>query len=208
LHNGLIYELIPYSLIYTAIPVKSVKIGKFLFYSEVKMNRLILVCLVAVFLFAACQKKEEPKVQTPFPAGTMAMQNKILQLQESVRQNPKNLNAWIELGNSFMDGSRFPEAVDAYQKALEMDPKNTDVRVDMGTCYRSAGQPDKAAEEYRKAIAVNPGHPNAHRNLGIVLAFDLKNKQEAIKEFEEYLRVAPTAPDAQRISQLIRDLKK
>jgi len=172
------------------------------------MNRLVLVCLVAVFLFANCQKKEEPKIQTPFPAGTMAMQGKILQLQESVRQNPKNMNARIDLGNSLMDAGRFPEAADAYQKALEIDPKNTDVRVDMGTCYRSAGQPDRAAEEYRKAIALNPGHPNAHRNLGIVLAFDFKNKREAIKEFEEYLRVAPNAPDTQKISQLIAELKK
>ena len=172
------------------------------------MNRLVLVCLVAVFLFANCQKKEEPKVQAPFPAGTMAMQDKILQLQESLRQNPKNMNARIDLGNSLMDAGRFPEAVDAYQKALEIDPKNTDVRVDMGTCYRSARQPDKAAEEYRKAIALNPGHPNAHRNLGIVLAFDFKNKREAVREFEEYLRVAPNAPDAQKISQLIADLKK
>jgi len=172
------------------------------------MNRLVLVCLVAVFLFANCQKKEEPKVQAPFPAGTMAMQDKILQLQESVRQNPKNMNARIDLGNSLMDAGRFSEAVDAYQKALEIDPKNTDVRVDMGTCYRSAGQPDKAAEEYRKAIALNPGHPNAHRNLGIVLAFDFKNKREAIKEFEEYLRVAPKAPDTQKISRLIAELKK
>jgi cytochrome c-type biogenesis protein CcmH/NrfG len=172
------------------------------------MNRLILVCLVAVLLFANCQKKEEPKVQSPLPAGTMVMQDKILQLQELVKQDPKNLNAWIGLGNSLMDSGRFPEAVDAYQKALDMDPKNTDVRVDMGTCYRSAGQPDKAAEEYRKAIASNPAHANAHRNLGIVLAFDLKNKPEAIREFEEYLRVAPTAPDAQRISQLLIELKK
>jgi len=172
------------------------------------MNRLVLVCLVAVFLFANCQKKEEPKVQTPFPAGTMAMQDKIPQLQELVRQDPKNLNAWIGLGNSLMDSGRFTEAVDAYQKALELDPKNTDIRVDMGTCYRSAGQPDRAAEEYKKAIASNPGHPNAHRNLGIVLAFDLKNKREAIREFEEYLRVAPNAPDAQNIFQLIAELKK
>ena len=172
------------------------------------MNRLVLVFLVAVFLFANCQKKEEPKVQSPFPAGTIAVQDKIVQLQELVKQNPKNLNAWAELGNSLMDSGRFPEAVDSYQKALELDPKNSDVRVDMGTCYRSAGQPDRAAEEYRKAIASTPGHPNAHRNLGIVLAFDLKNNREAIREFEEYLRVAPNAPDAQRIFKLIAELKK
>ena len=172
------------------------------------MKRLIIVCLAAVLLLSNCQKKEEPKVITPFANNSMALQNKILQLEELIKQDPKNLNARIELGNSFMDVSRFTEAVNAYQKALEMAPNNVDVMVDMGTCYRSAGQPDKAAEEYRKAIAVNPGHPNAHRNLGIVLAFDLKNKQGAIKEFEEYLRLAPNAPDTQKISQLVEELKK
>jgi len=172
------------------------------------MKRLILVCLAALFLLSNCQKKEEPKVLTPSPDNSMALQSKILQLEKLAKQDPKNLNTWIELGNSYMDTSRFPEAVNAYQKALEIAPKNVDVRVDLGTCYRSSGQPEKAAEEYRKAISINPSHPNAHRNLGIVLAFDLKNKQGAITEFEEYLRLVPNAPDTQKISQLVEELKK
>ncbi|MEW6418947.1 MAG: tetratricopeptide repeat protein [Nitrospirota bacterium] len=171
------------------------------------MTKVLLVCL-AIFLFLAnCQKKEEPKVQTPFPAGPVQTQNEIGLLQDAVRKDPKNLSAWINLGNIMMDTSRFDEAIDAYQHALELDPENVDVRVDMGTCYRSIGRPDKAVEEFRKAVKINPRHLYAHRNLGVVLAFDIGDKKSAIKEFEEYLRLSPDTPDTQRIRQEIAKLK-
>jgi len=171
------------------------------------MERLIIVCMVSLFLLTGCQQKEEPKMRTPSPAEAERAQNQILQLQEIVRQDPKNLSAWIQLGDISMDSSRFYEAIDAYQKALALDEKNVNVRVDLGTCYRSIGKSDKAAEEYRKAIAINPNHVNAHRNFGIVLAFDLNDKKGAIKQLEEYLRLSPQAPDAAQMGQLIEKLK-
>lgn len=171
------------------------------------MKRILIVCLAFFLLLANCQKKEEPKLRTPIPAGPVHGQNEIMLLQEMVRQNPKNVSAWIKLGNIMMDTSRFHAAIDAYQKALELDQKNVDVRVDMGTCYRNIGRSDRAAEEYRKAIAINPRHLNAHRNLGVVFAFDLGDKKQAVKEFEEYLMLSPNAPDAYRIRQEIAKLK-
>jgi len=171
------------------------------------MKNFFLICLAAFLLLANCQKKEDPKVQTPFPTGPVQIQNEIGLLQDAVRKDPKNLSAWINLGNITMDTSRFDEAIDAYQHALELDPKNVDVRVDMGTCYKNNGQPDRAAEEFRKAIKINPRHLYAHRNLGVVLAFDFGDKKSAIKEFEEYLRLSPNAHDAQRIRQEIAKLK-
>jgi tetratricopeptide (TPR) repeat protein len=171
------------------------------------MKNLFFICLVFFMFLPNCQKKEEPKVQTPLPSNTLAVQNRIMQLQDSVTKDPKNLGAWIELGNMLMDSSRFQEAIDAYRKALYMDRNNVNVRVDMGTCYRNIRQPDKAVEEYRRAIAINPDHPNSHRNLAVVLAFDLKNKKGAIKELEEYIRLAPQAPDAEKIRNLLAKLK-
>lgn len=82
-----------------------------------------------------------------------------------------------------------------------------DVRVDMGTCYRGIGRSDRAVEEYRKAIVINPSHLYAHRNLAVVLAFDLGYKEQAVKEFEEYLRLSPNAPDAYQIREEIARLK-
>ena len=171
------------------------------------MKKLFIACLAAFLFLANCQKKEEPKVQTPLSSGPSQTQNEIGLLQEAVRQDPKNVNAWMNLGNILMDTSRFQEAIDAYQKALELDPRNADVMVDMGTCYKNIGKPDRAAEEFRKAIKINPGHLYAHRNLGVVLANDIGDKKQAIKEFEEYLRLSPNTPDTQRIRQEVVRLK-
>lgn len=171
------------------------------------MKKLLLICLVFCVFLSNCQKKEEPKVQTPVSPNFQAAQNRIMQLQDSVNKDPKNLVAWVELGNVLMDSGRFQEAIAAYQKSLDMDRNNVNVRVDMGTCYRNMRQPDKAAEEYRKAIAINPNHPNAHRNLAVVLAFDLNNKKAAVKELEQYIKLAPHAPDAQKIRDLLAKLK-
>jgi tetratricopeptide (TPR) repeat protein len=171
------------------------------------MKRILIACLASFLLLANCQKKEEPKAQAPYPAGPVHEENEIALLQNIVKQDPRNVRAWIKLGNSLMDTHRYQEAIDAYQKAIELDPKNMDVMVDMGTCYRNIGRPDSAVEEYRKAIAINPRHPNAHRNLGVVLAFDLGDKKQAIKEFEEYLRLSPNAPDDYQLRQEIARLK-
>ena len=186
---------------------QTVKIRK-IFKGDTHMKRTLIVCLTLFLFLTNCQKKEEQKAQTPFPKGPVVVDNEIMRFQELVGKDPKNVDAWIQIGNIMMDTSRFPEAIDAYQKALELNDKNVDVRVDMATCYRRIGKPDKAVEQYSKAIAMEPKHLNAHRNLGVVLAFDLNKKSEAIKEFEEYLKLAPNAPDAQNVRQLVEKLKQ
>ena len=171
------------------------------------MKKIPIVLLLCFALFASCEKKEAQPVRSPMPSGVIQMDHDIQLLQDVVKQDPQNAVAWINLGNLFMDSGRYPEAIDAYEQALGLDPKNVDVRVDMGTCYRRMRRVDRAAEEFRKAISLNPLHPYAHRNLGVVLAFDLNDKKQAIKEFEEYIKLYPNTPDAQQIQNLINQLK-
>lgn len=171
------------------------------------MKKIHIVLILCFTLFANCEKKEEQPIQTPIQSGIIQMNQEIQILQDAVRHDTKNVVAWIKLGNILMDSTRYVEAINAYKKALELDPKNVDVRVDMGTCYRRIGRSDSAADEFRKAITINPSHPYARRNLGVVLAFDFKDKKQAIKEFEEYIRLSPNTPDSQQISQLIKELK-
>ncbi|MCL4492860.1 MAG: tetratricopeptide repeat protein [Nitrospirae bacterium] len=175
------------------------------------MKKLIIAALL-IIIAAGCQQKQEPKGQPQFPgqgpAGAPQHAQEIGMLQEALKKNPHDVKTWIQLGNIMMDTSRFKEAADAYGNALSLDPKNVDVRVDLGTCLRSMGKPDLAAQEYRKALETNPNHANAHRNLGVVLAFDFKDKARAIKEFDKYLALAPNAPDAGQIKQMVSELKK
>jgi len=162
--------------------------------------------LIFPFFLVACNEKSTPQKQPAFKGQNLAGENEVSFLQEMVSSNPDNINAWIKLGNIFMDTQRYIEAIDAYQKALEINPDITDIRVDLGTCYRRIGRPDKAIEEYKKALARDPVHPNAHRNMGIVLGFDLGQKDQAIKELQQYLKLLPQAPDRDTIRQAIEKL--
>lgn len=177
---------------------------------------------VVVFLFAfasyGCQQKDDskPQFQPPVgqagqggPLGSGPVQgfDKVKMLQDVVAKDPKNINAWIELGNILMDTNRYAEAVEPYQKALALDPKNVDVRVDLGTCLRGSGKPDLAVKEYKKALEDNPNHINANKNMGVVLQYDLKDGKQALKYFEKALALAPNAPDAGALKAEIDKLK-
>ena len=169
------------------------------------MKKIVMV-MMCVVMFGACQQKEEPRGQYQFPSGPMATQEDTKLLEEIVKKDPGNVDAWIKLGNTMMDTKRFKEAVEAYEKALAIDPKNVDVRVDLGTCYRYSGRPEEAMKEYRKAIEIDPRHLQAHRNLGIVLAYDMHDNAQAVKEFQKYLDLAPHAQDADQVRQTIQQL--
>lgn len=173
------------------------------------MKKVFVLIIALTLAAAACnQQRQEQKGQAAYPGGViMKSPEEIRQIEQIAKQAPKNPEGWIMLGNVLMDSKRFVEAVDAYQKALALDPKNVNVMVDMGTCYRNSGKPRQAFEEYRKALKRDPNHVNANRNTGVVLAYDLNDKTGAVKAFEKYLQLAPFAPDAEQIRQLVQSLK-
>lgn len=168
----------------------------------IKIQFIILILIIT----ASCQQKEEPKPAYQFPSGPIQSADSLQLMRKAVEEEPGNVNGWIKLGNYLMDTSQFTDAIEAYQKALDIDPQNVDVRVDMGTCYRRAGQPDRAVEAYGHALRINPNHLYAHMNLGIVLAYDLNNNDEAIKAFEKYLELYPAAPNAEQVRAEIKRL--
>lgn len=175
-----------------------------------------LLALMLIMAIAGCKDKA---ADTPIAAGAAAAGGDVPQvsmgggdsevklLQDIVRKDPKNVDAYIKLGNVYMDNSRFPEAVECYSKALAIDPNNADVRVDMGSCYRRIGRSETAVQEYKKAIASTPNHLNAHLNLAVVLGYDFNDAKGAIAEFEKYLALAPNAPNAPAIRQEIEKFK-
>jgi tetratricopeptide (TPR) repeat protein len=172
--------------------------------------------MVSACIFVGCQKQEEPKQQFQQPIGQVPPGgfggpgqgvDTAKLLQEEVKKDPKNLKAWIDLGNLMMDTHRYQEAIDAYAKALELDPRNVNVRVDMGTCYRNVNKPDIAIKEYKKALEIDPAHIQAHQNMAVVLAYDLHDSKQALKEFEKVIELAPNAADADKIKAEIQKLK-
>lgn len=172
------------------------------------MKKTVIILFVFVLALGSfgCRQQEQKQQQINYTPAAPAAILQIDQMKEAANLAPKNAHAWIDLGNALMDSQRFSEAVEAYQKALDIDPKNVPVLVDQGTCYRGTGKFDKAVEQYRKAIKIDPNFPNGHRNLGVVLGYDLNKKTEAIKEFTRYLELAPNGPDADSVRQAMQEL--
>ncbi|HTG01987.1 MAG TPA: tetratricopeptide repeat protein [Nitrospirota bacterium] len=171
------------------------------------MKKIVSIAVALLIVAgAACDRSKEDKKQVVYAPVAAPADMEIKRLQEAAKAAPNKKEIWIELGNASMDAQRFNDAIEAYEKALSLDPKNVPVRVDLGTCYRGVQKYDRAVEEYRKAIKIDPAFPNAHRNLGVVLATDLHQNAEAAKELRRYLDVAPTAPDAPDIRTMIQQL--
>ena len=150
----------------------------------------------------------KPAATLPAPAAPPAdVQKKADALRSVLKDDPKNLNALIQLGNLYFDANQFDPAIEAYSKALEIDPRNADVRTDLGIMYRKKRDYDRAIAEFKKAAEIDPKHVNSRYNLGIVLLHDKHDIKGAIKAWEDYLRVEPTGPRADNIRNQMDKMK-
>lgn len=137
-----------------------------------------------------------------------AMNLRIKTLQETLKKEPKNLQALEELGNLFFDTGQPKEAIEAYSQYLAIKPDNPNVRTDMGIMYRALGDFDRAVEEFKKAAQFDPKHLNSRYNIGIVLLHDKNDVQGAIAAWEDYLKVDPDSERANRLKAQIERMRK
>jgi cytochrome c-type biogenesis protein CcmH/NrfG len=129
-------------------------------------------------------------------------------LKEILKKDPKNLSAWVELGNLYFDSDQPKEAVEAYSKYLAIKPDNADVRTDMGIMLRKLGDSDRALEEFRKAAQSDPKHVHSRYNICVVLLHDKGDIKGALKAWEEFLKVQPQGERSDRIRAQMENLKK
>jgi cytochrome c-type biogenesis protein CcmH/NrfG len=148
------------------------------------------------------------QMSSPARELTPQQANSILSLEKEVAANPANVTAWIQLGNVYFDTNNYPQAIRAYEKSMELQPNNPSVLTDLGVMYRRNGQPHQAIDAFDKAIGLNPRLEQAWFNKGIVLRYDLHDKEGAVKAWEELLKINPNATlsNGQRISEAIKTL--
>ena len=83
--------------------------------------------------------------------------NKIERLKESIELDPRDLDAWINLGDAYYEEGIFSKTIDCYEKALEFDPYSyEDVWNNLGLAYSFLAKYDRAIECYEKALELNP----------------------------------------------------
>jgi cytochrome c-type biogenesis protein CcmH/NrfG len=137
----------------------------------------------------------------------MEYKERIAANQKIVDADPRNLQAWIALGNDYFDLQQAQSSVEAYAKALALKPDNPDVLTDQGVMYRQLGAIDKAIADFQKAGRINPRHLQSWFNLGIVYAQDKKDNAAAAKAWNKVIEIDPSSPQAAQARQFIAAAK-
>lgn len=137
-------------------------------------------------------------------------QQAIDMLKAQTEKNPRDLNAWIDLGHQYFDANLPEEAIAAYETALDIQPENANVWTDLGVMYRRSGSPEKAVEAFDRAMAIDPSHEISRFNKGIVLFHDLKDEKNALAAWESLLALNPDAksPGGQTVRELVDHIKE
>ncbi|MDJ0803872.1 MAG: tetratricopeptide repeat protein [Desulfobacterales bacterium] len=170
----------------------------------------LMVGFVAGFIFGVYKSGD------PLPGGAPGTANPgagragmLAQLEERVRANPQDVEAWIQIGHINFDNGQHQAAIEAYEKALAINASNAPVLTDLGIMYRRSGNPEEAIRRFDQAIAVDPKLENPRFNKGIVLLHDLNDREGAIAAWEELLQVNPLAmaPNGKSVDQMVTEFK-
>lgn len=160
------------------------------------------------FAFSTAFHSTKGQGEAPVQAqgGDLLAQIKVY--ADRVALNPQDVSAWITLGNLYFDTGQPAKSIEAYSRSLELSPDNPNVLTDMGVMHRSLGEFQKAVDAFAQAIAVDPTHETARMNTGIVLLYDLGDKEGAVAAWQDLVRINPRAVNANGtpIADILREM--
>jgi tetratricopeptide (TPR) repeat protein len=148
-----------------------------------------------------------PGQPAPGGAADANHQARIASLQAVVARDPKNVQAWVQLGNDYFDTRQPQKAIEAYGRALELQPNDADVLTDQGVMYRDVGQFDKAVENFQKANKANPKHVQSLFNMGVVYAHDMNLPKKAEEAWKKVIALAPQSQQAAQAQAALQQLQ-
>jgi tetratricopeptide (TPR) repeat protein len=111
-------------------------------------------------------------------------------LEELVRQQPENGQAWLVLGQTLGKMKRWPPAEGALAEAVRVAPGSVEAWFQLGVARVFQGNARGAAGAFREVVRLKPDHTLGHFNLGLCLK-ELGDRAGAASAFRQALRCRP-----------------
>ena len=100
---------------------------------------------------------------------------------------------------------QWDESVASYRRAQQLFPDDYVTTFNLALTLHKRGDEPAAVEEYKKAVTLNPDEASFRMALAISHEA-LQQRQEAAAAYGEYLRLAPSAADAEKVKSRIAQL--
>lgn len=151
--------------------------------------------------FSHSQKKEWDKAEAAY--------------KKSVEIKADDAAAYNGLATVYNAERKFDLAAEASAKASQYagvlgaaggSAGNADALYNQGVILFNGGKAAEAQPIFESAVQANPNHAEAHYMLGMTMVGT--DPAKAVPEFEAYLKLAPTGPNAAMAKQFVDALKK
>lgn len=128
-------------------------------------------------------------------------------LEQHVSDHPGDLEARLDLAQTYLDAGRPRQASQQYVEVLKRDPNNPEATTRLALLLYEAGDSDDALKGVNKVLATHADYPEALFLQGVILLNALNRPNDAIAPLQRYLQVAPDGgyrDDAQQLLQEAR----
>jgi len=133
-------------------------------------------------------QEEEFAFQKP---SAEQLEHALKEYKTILKDDPKNANAWLELGDVYYGAQKFNEAIDSYQKVMELDDKNVGAYVQLGNIYYDTKQPEKSIGYYQKALQLKPELSDVRVDMATMYRIS-EQPDKAIEELHKVNKRDPT----------------
>ena len=110
--------------------------------------------------------------------------------KKAIQLDPRNAEAYYNLGNIFYSQDNFKKAIGEYEKAVSINPKYTKAHINLGVSLMEEGWLDQAARHLAEALKIEPNNVMAHYNMAAVMT-EGDWLEEAVKEYRQVLQLQP-----------------
>jgi tetratricopeptide (TPR) repeat protein len=120
------------------------------------------------------------------------------QVQIEMKKNPRLADPHLLAAEIYDQSGQYTLCASEYQRAVKIRPQGSMMYVRMARCYRLSGSLEAAVSMVNIANSQESGNPEVWKEQGLI--FEAKGDRiRAIEAFEQYLVLAPNAPDADQV---------
>jgi len=174
-----------------------------------------MIKLFTVILCLICQTdaiKTPDKEDTAFVKGQKYFYQKKFEMAETMfldalKADPENDMTYAYLGDLALTKKRYDEAHGYYLKSLELKPESAENNFRIAQTYYYKEDGEKAIEHFIKTYTLNNSMKFALYHVGLAYLMLNRDKENAVKYWEEYVSLAEDDHQRGNIKRVIELLK-
>lgn len=128
-------------------------------------------------------------------------------LLRAVEIKPENAFAKVALGEVYWRQKRHTEAEETLREGLKLDEKSWHGHFTLGRLYWDMGEVAKAGAPVGMTLQLKPDLAEAHLLAGNIL-LRVNQRERALVEYREYLRLAPKGEFVAQVQELVRKVER